>query len=274
MHLAPVLEGRRFEAVRIHDVRLTRPLDPAEVAAGLEGEGVASVDRRGKYLVVRFDSGRTLLIHLRMTGTLLHGRNGTAPDDPYVRAVVRLDNGSDVAYRDVRRFGTWLAARARRARTRISLRGSAMSRSARVSPGTPSPIGCAGGGLRSRGRCSTSGPWPGWGTSTRTRRSGRRRSTRCARPGRSTPTTSRACTRQSAPLSSPESSTREPRCSDYRLPTGETGGMQREFQVYGREGEACPRCGTPIERTVVAGRGTSFCPRCQRQPRRRTTPRR
>src|SRR5437868_9741089 len=105
--IAPVLEGRRFERVEIHDPRLVRPYEPAEVAAELEGERVAAVERRGKYLIVRFDSGRALLIHLRMTGSLGYPGNGLDVD-PHRRAVVRLDNGSDVAYRDVRRFGTWL----------------------------------------------------------------------------------------------------------------------------------------------------------------------
>src|SRR5207245_2271914 len=79
-----------------------------EVAAELEGEHVSALERRGKYLIVRFSSGRSLLIHLRMTGSLLHGPAGSLEDDPHRRAVVRLDDGSDVAYRDVRRFGTWL----------------------------------------------------------------------------------------------------------------------------------------------------------------------
>src|SRR5437764_1308503 len=105
--LAPLLEGRRFERVEVLDPRLTRPADPAAVARSLEGERVATLGRRGKYLVVRFESGRALLIHLRMTGSLRHARGGTLADDPHRRAVVRLDDGSDVAYRDIRRFGTW-----------------------------------------------------------------------------------------------------------------------------------------------------------------------
>src|SRR5437660_12003615 len=105
--LEPALVGRRFERVSIDDVRLVRPYEPAEVAAELEGERVAAVERRGKYLVVRFESRRVLLIHLRMTGSLLHVRGGLE-DDPHRRAVVRLDDGSDVTYRDVRRFGTWV----------------------------------------------------------------------------------------------------------------------------------------------------------------------
>src|SRR5215510_5939684 len=109
--LEPKLVGRRLEDVTILDSRLTRPVDPAEVAAELTGERVVAVDRRGKYLIVRFESGLVLLIHLRMTGTLAHSRNGGAPTS-HVRAVVRLDDGSDVVYRDVRRFGTWLVLRA------------------------------------------------------------------------------------------------------------------------------------------------------------------
>src|SRR5262249_2336809 len=90
--------------------RLRRRVALAEVAADLTGQRCAAVDRRGKYLIVRFESGLVLLIPLRMTGTLAHSRNGGAPFS-HLRAVVRLDDGSDVMYRDVRRFGTWLVLR-------------------------------------------------------------------------------------------------------------------------------------------------------------------
>ena len=56
---------------------------------------------------------------------------------------------------------------------------------------------------------------------------------------------------------------------DYRTPDGGRGGMQDEFRVYGRAGEPCDRCGTPIEKTRVAGRGTWYCPPCQERERRR-----
>jgi formamidopyrimidine-DNA glycosylase len=105
--LEPRLVGRRLEHVEIYDPRLVRPFEPVAVAAELEGERVAALERRGKYLIVRFESGKALLIHLRMTGSLRHAASGTLADDPHRRAVVKLDDGSDVAYRDVRRFGTW-----------------------------------------------------------------------------------------------------------------------------------------------------------------------
>src|SRR2546422_10306249 len=106
--LEPRLVGRRLESVEIHDPRLVRPFEPVAVAAELEGERVVALERRGKYLIVRFESGRALLIHLRMTGSLRHVNGGELGEDPHRRAVVTLDDGSDVAYRDVRRFGTWL----------------------------------------------------------------------------------------------------------------------------------------------------------------------
>ncbi|MFL5979076.1 MAG: DNA-formamidopyrimidine glycosylase family protein, partial [Gaiellaceae bacterium] len=101
--LAPVLEGRRLARVEIDDARLTRPEDPLLVASELTGERVAQVDRRGKYLIVRFESGRALLIHLRMTGSVL----SNPAEVSHVRAVLDLDDGTRVVYRDVRRFGTW-----------------------------------------------------------------------------------------------------------------------------------------------------------------------
>ena len=103
LKLEPHLVGRRFDHVEIGDPRLVRPFEPGAVAAELEGERVSALERRGKYLIVRFESGRALLIHLRMTGSLRHAAKGNLADDPHRRAVVKLDDGSNVAYRDVRR---------------------------------------------------------------------------------------------------------------------------------------------------------------------------
>jgi formamidopyrimidine-DNA glycosylase len=55
----------------------------------------------------------------------------------------------------------------------------------------------------------------------------------------------------------------------YRDSSGKQGGMQHEFVVYDRAGEPCARCGAAIRRTVIGGRSTYHCPRCQRAPRAR-----
>ena len=94
--------GEALVRVEILDPRLTRPIDLFEVAEELEGDSVRSVGRRGKYLVLRLESGIALLVHLRMTGSF-----GFEPTT-HERAVLELDDGTRLAYRDVRRFGTWL----------------------------------------------------------------------------------------------------------------------------------------------------------------------
>src|SRR4029079_8957996 len=100
--LAPRLEGRTLVRVEVFDPRLTRPHHLFEVGDELEGDQGGAVERRGKYLLVRLESGLGLLVHLRMTGSF-----GFVPVS-HERAVLELDDGSRLAFRDVRRFGTWL----------------------------------------------------------------------------------------------------------------------------------------------------------------------
>ena len=100
--LALRLEGRLLARVEILDPRLTRPHDLFEVAEELEGDRIVAVERRGKYLLMRLESGLGLLVHLRMTGSF-----GSRRPRSHERAIVELDDGSRLAYRDVRRFGTW-----------------------------------------------------------------------------------------------------------------------------------------------------------------------
>lgn len=50
---------------------------------------------------------------------------------------------------------------------------------------------------------------------------------------------------------------------DYRRADGSAGGFQHHHAVYGRAGQPCLRCRTPVERIVIGGRGTHFCPKCQ-----------
>ncbi len=261
--LAPGLQGRRFDRVAVLDARLTRPEPPEVVAAELEGERVADVRRRGKYLIVAFESGRHLLVHLRMTGNVLHPAPDGYRDDPHVRAVVRLDDGSDVIYRDVRRFGTWdllepgdldayFASRRlgreplERGFTAKSLGAALAGRRAPVKAALLDQRAVAGVGniyadealwyarihpLTPAGHLSE--------TDVAAVRDGVRKALRLG------------IRRQGATL------------RDYRRSDGSRGQMQNEFRVYGREGEPCERCGTPIAKTRAGGRGTWYCPACQ-----------
>src|SRR5881392_3118849 len=75
--LEPALVGRSFGRVEIMDGRLTGLDDPAMVSMELEGAQVTAVGRRGKYLLIGLADGRTLVVHLRMTGWFQH-----VSDDP------------------------------------------------------------------------------------------------------------------------------------------------------------------------------------------------
>ena len=270
--LEPLLTGRTLDEVAIDDWRLVRPHDPVEVAAELRGECVASVGRRGKYLLLGFESGRTLLVHLRMTGSF----SSTPSEASHVRAVLSLDDGTDVGYRDVRRFGTWLLLEpgeldgylAERVGEEPLLPAFTSRRLADRLAGRRAPVKSAL--LDQRTLAGLGNIYVDetlWRARIHPLRPAReldanelRRLHRAIRASLEA-----GLERQGATL------------RDYALPDGSYGGAQDEFKAYGREGEPCDRCGTPIEKIRLGGRGTWFCPRCQplaneREARSRTGP--
>ena len=261
--LEPRLVGRRLEHVEIYDPRLVRPFEPVAVAAELEGERVAALERRGKYLIVRFESGKVLLIHLRMTGSLRHAANGTLADDPHRRAVVKLDDGSDVAYRDVRRFGTWLLLRDDELEPYLATRLGAEPLhggfTARVLgerlAGRRAPIKAALLDQRTLA---------GMGNIYVDEALWRAKIHPHAPASELTPAQHRALHRAIRQSLEAGIARQGATLRDYRTPDGSSGRMQHEFKVYGREGEPCERCGAPIEKTRAGGRGTWYCSTCQR----------
>ena len=74
----------------------------------------------------------------------------------------------------------------------------------------------------------------------------------------------RACTTPCARRSQAGIDAQGASIRDFRTPDGGYGSAQERFAAYGRGGEPCERCGTPLRRTVIAQRGTTYCPRCQR----------
>jgi formamidopyrimidine-DNA glycosylase len=101
--LEPELVGRRIEKASVLDERLTRPEPPRSLERAAQGRRVESVTRRGKYLLIGLDGGRTLALHLRMTGNLFLQESAAEPS--HVRARFALDDGRQLVFTDIRRFG-------------------------------------------------------------------------------------------------------------------------------------------------------------------------
>src|SRR4051812_25064212 len=106
--LEPAVRGRRFIGVRFAEggERLLQGVPAPDFSARIRGRRVERVGRRGKYLLFLLDDGTYFVAHLRMTGRIEvepHDRE----EGRFFRAALSLDDGNELRWRDVRRFGTW-----------------------------------------------------------------------------------------------------------------------------------------------------------------------
>lgn len=262
--LAPRVEGRMLVAYRVSDPRWTAPREPGEVLGPLLGRRVERLERRGKYLIWRFEQELFLLMHLRMTGNLLYD---APPETPYTRAQLGFDDEHDVRFVDPRRFGTgWLLAGELEldaylgARlgvepfseefTGAHLRQLAHNSRAPIKAFLLDQKRIAGVGniyadealfrakvhpLREAGKL-TRAQWD------------RLRDT--VREALQEGIDARGAT-----------------IDDFRDLDGARGSFQDRFLVHRRAGDQCPVCGGEIRKLLAAGRGTYVCERCQPRPR-------
>lgn len=283
--IEPEVVGRTIVGARILDGRWTRPLEPEPIAAALVGREIVAAGRRGKYLLIGLDDGSTLLMHLRMTGNLLLAEPGEvgrrfgtdrlypAPTEPaYLKAEIELDDGRLLRFTDPRRFG------------HASLLGPG-----ELEPYLDARVGVEplGGELTAEliGRIAAGRTVPlksflldqkgiaGIGNIYADEALHRAELHPLSPAGSMRPEHWEAL--REGIVAALEEGLRNGGASidDYRDSRGAEGSMQDELLVHTRAGEECPRCGGRINRIVVAGRSTYFCPSCQvrlrRRPRRR-----
>ena len=259
--LVPLLRGRTVTRVRIHDggERLAVTHSPREMEAELAGRRVAEIGRHGKYLLLRLDDGRTWVVHLRMTGSLVH-TSADAPEHRFERARIDLDDGTSLRFNDLRKFGTWHLVEDERDAMPLSgpdalssdfspswLRARLKDRVAPVKALLLDQRIAAGvGNIYADEALWIAKVHPAMAA------------------GRLGP--ARVKRLHAAVLQTLEESLgdRGSSFSDYRDGLGAEGLHHVRVHVFRREGQACERCGAIIEKTRVAGRGTHFCPRCQR----------
>ena len=262
--LLPHVEGKGIRSVEIRDARLVGRDDARRVEQRLAGRTLVTLDRRGKYLLLRLDGGETLISHLRMTGNWLVPTD----DEPsHTRAVIILTDGTAVVYADARRFGTW---------DLLTDTDAAVYLAARLGP-EPIDVDFDGAVLQSafKGRQAPVKALlldqrlvAGIGNIY----ADEALNAACIHPERPAGRLTRAQYDRLAAAVRPalEDGIRAQGSSirDFRSPDGGYGSMQERFRVYGRDGEPCLECGTEIIKTRCAGRGTHVCPVCQPKPRR------
>ncbi|HYB58234.1 MAG TPA: bifunctional DNA-formamidopyrimidine glycosylase/DNA-(apurinic or apyrimidinic site) lyase [Alphaproteobacteria bacterium] len=264
--LAARLVGRRLARVIARRRDLRAPL-PARFAEKLEGRKVEGIDRRAKYILVRLEGGVVLLAHLGMSGRMVIADH--APPGPHDHVIFVTDDGTEVRFCDHRRFGLMTLTSEATWREHPLLKGlgpeplgdgfNGAALSAALG-GKATPIKAA---LLDQRVVAGLGNIYVCESLYRAGVSPRRLAGSCvgARAERLVAAI-RAVLEEA--IAAGGSSLR-----DHVQPSGELGYFQHRWAVYGREGEACPRCAAAgeacrIKRIQQSGRSSFFCSRRQR----------
>lgn len=264
--LAPWLEGREVRRLQVRERRFRWPV-PAGLARLVVGRRVQSLDRRGKYLLWRFDHG-TLISHLGMSGSWrVHpdAAAGLPPPGPHDHVDVAVE-GAVLRLTDPRRFGALLwhpagkgevAQHALLAHLGIEpfdprFDGDWLYRGTRGRAASIKQVLLAGDVVVGVGNIYASETLYRAGIHPRrpARRIGRARCARLAAAIRAVLTEAIAVGGSTL--------------RDFRSAAGQTGYFMIEANVYDRAGQPCRRCATPIRKAMQGQRATYFCVRCQR----------
>jgi formamidopyrimidine-DNA glycosylase len=249
--IAPHLVGRTIVSAEFGS-RFVTPGNRAQLARKLAGRSIAAVRRHGKFILIDLDRG-VLTIHLGMTGKLLVDGRRT----PHSYGVFMLDRGV-LIYDDPRQFGRieWSAEMpervARLGPDPLAADFEAFARELRRRKSAIKPLLLNQRFLRGVGNIYADEALFRARIHPRTI-AARLGKVRAARLYDTIVETLRLAIEH-----------RGSSISDYVDGDGQKGDFQALHQVYGREGEPCRVCGTPIRRIVLAQRSTHYCPHCQR----------
>jgi formamidopyrimidine-DNA glycosylase len=226
---------------------------PEEFADRIKGQVIEDIGRRGKYLLLRLDTD-TLLFHLRMSGDLVFESTGEPPDVHH-RLILDLDNGNRLAFNDTRKFGrVWLVSDPQEILcslgpeplgsdfTQEILFGGLNSRRRQIKPLLLDQTFLAGMGNIYVDEALHRAKIHPLTISNQLNREGSDQLWRSIRQVLE------------------DGINRNGTSFDWVYRGGD---FQNYLRVYQRTGEACPECGTLIERIIVGQRSTHICPTCQ-----------
>ncbi len=279
--LLPNVEGKRIETAELRLGRMLLDMDPGNFSAALKGQSIDRILRRGKYIVMELTEC-ALVIHLGMTGQLtfspadyvenagfvrtvtgMQKPKGVHPVDKHTHLILWLGNGERILFRDPRTFGKIFLVPAREwpKHPRLSILGEEPLQ-LRIKPFLETRFPAASarpvkallldqsflagvGNIYADEALFRSGIHPQ--TPVRNLKEPER-----VRLLEAVKEVLRKGIRNSGTS-----------FSDYRKPDGTAGSNQEKLQVYGRGGEPCRKCRTPLRKSLVAQRGTVHCPVCQ-----------
>lgn len=265
--LRPWIIGREIAGVRLLDRKLLRRTCGCRLA-DLKGRRIESLRRRGKMILVECAGGIGLVFHLKMTGQMLVVGAGE-PVDKHVRLIVRFrDGGKELRFRDIRRFGSLLC-----------LAGGAAGSCPEIAALGPEPFDVAPDAFAAFFAGRTGRIKSLFLNQTIIAGIGNIYADEILFDARIHPETPASALRRpdldrlrgsvvrilGKAVEAGGSTLR-----DYVDADGRAGEFQFDHKVYDREGEPCAGCAGRVKRIVVAGRGTYFCPRCQRRRGART----
>ncbi len=277
--LAALVTGRTIAAFASDWGRITEPEPVPLVAARLAGRRIEAVRRRGKLVVFGLDGGDALCTSLRMTGRFTFKELGDAAPERFTRATFTFTDGTALDYVDMRKLGRMALVdtaeiagddaggdRTIKAPLHLAMGREPLSRSftaawlrsflrrrrrAAIKPLLLDQRGVAGIGNIYASEAL-------WRAKIHPLRSaGSLDAAEVARLREAITWVLRKAIRLHGST-----------LRNYRDSSGKKGGMQKEFVVYDRAGQPCDRCAASIARSVIGGRSTYHCPRCQRAPRK------
>jgi formamidopyrimidine-DNA glycosylase len=256
--LAPYVIGRRIKDITLLWEGIVRQLSAEEFRSRLAGQKIIGLARRGKYLLVSLSGSGLLIIHLKMSGSLLVGRDSSEPPR-FTRAIIHLDGGINIFFRDPRKFGLMRLVKDKASVvgklgpeplepefTAELLQKLLARRQAPIKALLCDQNFIAGiGNMYADEALFAAKIHPlrtGASLSPEEIKQLHRAIRQVLRAG---------IVHQGASI------------QNYYRPDGTTGTAHFEFKIAHGRGKNCPHCRTPIERIVVRGRGTYFCPKCQ-----------